>query len=228
MTKLLVSVRSRQEACLAVDAGVDLIDVKEPNTGSLGRATAAVWREIAELADQAPLSAALGELRDWDDRFAAELPPAFRFAKLGLAGMAQEAWQPRWRRALARLPSSVQRVAVVYADHVAAQAPPAADVLAAARDAGCRAVLVDTFVKDSRGLFAWWSLDEVVAFVDGAQQRGMLAVVAGSLQRDDVPRVQSTGADYLAVRGAVCETNRAAALHSPRLLELMQVLRARR
>jgi len=228
MTKLLVSVRSRQEACLAVEAGVDLIDVKEPNAGSLGRATAAVWHEIAELANQAPLSAALGELRDWEDGIAAELPPSFSFAKLGLAGMAHEAWQPRWQRALARLPSGVQRVAVVYADHVAAQAPPAGDVLSAARDADCRAVLVDTFVKDSRGLFAWWSLDEVSAFVNGAQQRGMLAVVAGSLKRDDVPRVQSIGADYLAVRGAVCETDRAAALHGPRLLELMQVMCAQR
>ena len=38
MTKLLVSVRDADEARDALSVGVDLLDVKEPDQGSLGRA----------------------------------------------------------------------------------------------------------------------------------------------------------------------------------------------
>ena len=39
---LLVSVRSRQEAAAALAGGADIIDIKEPSQGSLGRAAASV------------------------------------------------------------------------------------------------------------------------------------------------------------------------------------------
>ena len=42
MTRLLVSVRDALEARVAMGAGVDLIDVKEPRRGSLGRASNSV------------------------------------------------------------------------------------------------------------------------------------------------------------------------------------------
>ncbi len=42
MTRLLVSVRSAAEAEIALSAGADLIDVKEPSRGSLGAADPAV------------------------------------------------------------------------------------------------------------------------------------------------------------------------------------------
>ncbi len=44
MTKLLVSVRSVDEAEMVLEAGVDLIDVKEPRSGSLGAALPEVWQ----------------------------------------------------------------------------------------------------------------------------------------------------------------------------------------
>lgn len=100
MARLLVSVRSLVEARLAVAAGVDLVDIKEPARGSLGAASLVTIRSIVEaLADRAPLSCALGELIDvaHDPEHApapavgiidqlAELPPELAFAKLGLAG----------------------------------------------------------------------------------------------------------------------------------------------
>lgn len=47
MTRLLVSVGSLDEARLAAAAGVDLIDLKEPRLGSLGRVALNVARDIA-------------------------------------------------------------------------------------------------------------------------------------------------------------------------------------
>ena len=46
MPKLLVSVRSSHEAQMAIDVGVDVIDIKEPSAGALGAASPAVIHEI--------------------------------------------------------------------------------------------------------------------------------------------------------------------------------------
>jgi dihydropteroate synthase len=53
------------QARTMVEQGADLIDVKEPKRGPLGAADFATLEEIvAEVAGQAPLSAACGELID--------------------------------------------------------------------------------------------------------------------------------------------------------------------
>ncbi len=64
-TRLLVSVRSAAEAQLAIQAGVDVIDVKDPTRGSLGNASPETWQEVLNLVgDAVPTSAACGELVD--------------------------------------------------------------------------------------------------------------------------------------------------------------------
>ncbi|HVW37597.1 MAG TPA: (5-formylfuran-3-yl)methyl phosphate synthase [Pirellulales bacterium] len=63
MTRLLVSVRSVEEARIALDARVDLIDFKEPRRGSLGAVDASTAAEIIQaIGGRAPLSMACGEL----------------------------------------------------------------------------------------------------------------------------------------------------------------------
>src|SRR5437879_1712661 len=93
--KLLISVRSAAEAESALAGGAALIDVKEPERGSLGRASDATIAEvIACVAGRAAVSAALGELLD-----AGSVPyPDARlaFMKWGLAGAAMAGdWQLR-------------------------------------------------------------------------------------------------------------------------------------
>src|SRR5699024_7424313 len=138
MTRLLVSVRSAEEAGSALAGGADVIDVKEPSRGALGAAEPSVWREIVRLVDgRAPVSVALGELRDFqaesaDSDFASCLR-GVRWAKLGLAGCARlPDWGKRWRAAIGSLPEQVQSVAVIYADWRSADAPAPEAVLATA------------------------------------------------------------------------------------------------
>ena len=124
MTRLLVSVRDVDEADLALQAGVDLIDLKEPHRGAPGAVAPEIVRAAVELVDgRLPTSAALGELTDWHPGVAAALPAGLNFAKLGLAGCAEFAdWPQHWEAALAQLPTWVGSVAVVYADWPAARA----------------------------------------------------------------------------------------------------------
>ena len=63
--RLLVSVRDAAEAEAALAGGADLIDVKEPSRGPLGRADAGVIRYVVKaVGGRAPVSAALGELKE--------------------------------------------------------------------------------------------------------------------------------------------------------------------
>jgi (5-formylfuran-3-yl)methyl phosphate synthase len=70
-SRLLVSVRNVREAAVVLDAGVDLLDVKDPAAGSLGMPSAAVLSEIVDCwravttRPRPSLSVALGEVVDW-------------------------------------------------------------------------------------------------------------------------------------------------------------------
>ena len=77
--RLLVSVRDANEALMAVRGGADLVDVKEPDHGSLGRASIEDLRAIADVLkihqqrtgrgriDTVLLSIALGEVHEWSE-----------------------------------------------------------------------------------------------------------------------------------------------------------------
>src|SRR5438552_9682827 len=137
--RLLVSVRDAAEAYAALAGGADLIDVKEPTRGPLGRADDATIADVVRaVGGRVPVSAALGELHVHPD-----VPPVpLDYVKWGLAG-----WDGRdWQRALADAPR--QAVVVAYADWQDAAAPNAAFVAQFAAERRAAALLIDTFVKD--------------------------------------------------------------------------------
>lgn len=211
-TGLLVSVRDRSEALDALEAGADVIDFKEPRHGSLGAVDAATLYEAATaIAGRVPLSAALGELLDaphYPEEPLIDLPVGIMWAKFGLAGCAtRPEWGALLRRRFAALRRGVSGVAVAYADWRRANAPAPDEVLACAVDAGCRAVLVDTWHKATGSLVDLWTRDECAAFISRIHDAGLLAVVGGSLSAPSIEYLMPTQPDYFAVRGAVCVAN---------------------
>ncbi|HJT30819.1 MAG TPA: (5-formylfuran-3-yl)methyl phosphate synthase [Pirellulales bacterium] len=218
MTRLLVSVRSLDEALDAFEAGADIIDLKEPSAGSLGRVPQAVAEEVAaRLAQSIQLSMAMGELQNARNSIVPahgdELPEAIAFAKLGLAGCASDGQWPRhWAAAVRRLPASCAPVAVVYADWQAAEAPPPADVLHWAAKFGCRALLIDTCNKKQGNVFDHLPMPQAAELLAEARSRQLLTVLAGSLTLESATDALNCGPDYLAVRGAVCGGSRQARL----------------
>lgn len=210
MTKLLVSVRDAREAQTALDGGADLIDIKEPQRGSLGRADARTITEIAHtVAGRAPLSAAWGELCELPGDPGENSAAGLQFAKVGLAGSARQSdWARPWLQWSQALPHGVQPVAVAYADWRNCAAPSPDAVLRLADEASCAAVLVDTYDKRQGDLLAHWSLGELRHFVAEIGKAGRLSVVAGSLTLDALERVLPLEPSYVAVRGAVCRGDR--------------------
>jgi len=203
VTRLLVSVRSAQEALAALAGGADLIDVKEPQLGSLGAAMPHVRTEIAAaIGDACPLSAALGELRD----FAPVDPESLRgyaFAKLGLANVGDD-WQVRWQAALHTLPPWITPVGVAYAD----TGPSPDAVCEVGHRLGCKALLVDTFDKTRGCVFDYLSSSALDDVFRAAHGQGLMSVLAGSLRLEHVALALALQADYIGVRGAVCGKSR--------------------
>jgi uncharacterized protein (UPF0264 family) len=228
MTGLLVSVRSAAEAVVALRAGVDLLDVKEPARGSLGRADRQVMSDVTACATgRAPVSVALGELRDECDY--GDLPPGIMFAKLGLAGCSEWTdWPRRWRAALEQLPAGVVPVAVAYADWRTCGAPRPRDVLDVGSRLRCGAALLDTHRKELGGLFDHCGEGEVAKWISAARSLGMRTVLAGSLTPKSAARAASLEPDYIAVRGAACRDGRAGELEGGRIIDLRRHLAERR
>ena len=225
LPRLLVSVRKADEAKMAIESGVQLLDVKEPAAGSLGAASPESISEIADLCPQSVLlSVALGELLDVPQQ---QLPPNIipMFAKCGLSGCRDHPrWTALWEQRMRNLATSP--VAVIYADYTRAMSPEPKTIVRHAARNGCQVVLLDTFDKTGGNLFAHMTHKAIGSWRREVQAAGMKAVVAGSLDRSMIAPLLEDGVDCVAVRGAACRGGRSGSLDRKKLAQLVRAATA--
>jgi hypothetical protein len=207
--RLLVSVVSAEEARSALAGGADIVDVKDPREGSLGAPAPGVLAEvIREVGGRAPVSVALGDLPDLPHTAAlAALGAAVGgagFVKVGLRGVCDVERAVAVMSAVAdAVGAHTAVIAAAYAD-AAALDPPAlapAHLPVLVERTGIAGALVDTFVKDGRGLYGWLSEAELTELIARTRRAGAIFTVAGQLRRGELRRV---AADVVGVRSAVC------------------------
>jgi len=201
VTRMLASVLDATEAVLAVEAGADIVDLKDPGRGALGAvAPEALAQALAAVAGRRPVSATVGDLPMRPDLLAREAArtaaAGVDYVKLGLLpgpGLAE------CISALGGLAGEARLVAVLFADRW--PYPGAPEALARAGFAG---VMVDTADKSAGGLRR--HLDEAAlrAFLREAAASGLFGGLAGSLARADIPALLALGPDVLGFRGALC------------------------
>ncbi len=207
--KLLVSVVSATEAEAAVAGGADIVDVKDPREGALGAPAPQTLSDVVQaVGGAAPISVALGDLPDLPHTAAlaargAALTGA-TYVKVGLWGVREFDRGVAMMRAVAdAVGDDVEVIAASYADARALD-PPAlgpAWLPQLVERTGIAGALVDTFVKDGRGLYAWLSEAELAALVTRTRAAGGSFAIAGQLRLGDLRRVD---ADVVGVRSAVC------------------------
>jgi uncharacterized protein (UPF0264 family) len=236
LPQLLVSVRSVQEARSAIAGGCAIVDVKEPNNGSLGRASLQTIRDICETcsAREVPSSAALGELAEWiessetsaEELDANRLPTQLRYAKVGLAGLKdQTSWQSDWLQFLrkAKPKSSPRWIAVAYADDENAHSPSVTEILdvVTSAEAGLFAgLLIDTFDKSSGNLLECMDCDSLLTIRQRLSELDLLLALAGNLDRSMLCGLTEIAPDVLAIRGAACaDSNRRSSISEQRVAE---------
>jgi uncharacterized protein (UPF0264 family) len=220
---LLASVADVSEAEAAMRGGADILDLKDPRKGALGAAPAAVLRDVIRLRDRLspglPVSAALGPASE-----PGAAAPGCDYVKTSLEDLRDEA---RAVDALARIApaAGTRRIAAGFADAAAVRAPDPLRLPAIAAAAGYDGCLLDTAVKDGRGLFDHLTRAAVAAFARACHDRGLLCALAGSLRPGDLAAAVGCGADLIGARGALCDGGRNGRLREERVRLFREALR---
>jgi (5-formylfuran-3-yl)methyl phosphate synthase len=201
MTLLLASVRSAGEAEMAIGAGADIVDLKDPGAGALGAVAFEVIDAcVGATRGRVPVSATIGDLPLEGERVrAAVLATAARgvdYVKLGLfpGGDAE-----RCLEGLAPLTPEIRLILVLFAD-----ALPEFDAVGLAARIGAAGVMLDTLGKTGVSLPDLASPGKLGALIDSARARRLMIGFAGSLGAGHVPGLVALGPDLLGFRGALC------------------------
>ena len=230
--KLLVSVTDAHEARVAVEGGVDIVDVKNPAEGSLGAPGPGVIERVREVVPpEHPVSAAIGDLPNLPGTAALAALGATRcgaaYVKVGLWGTSTTDEAVAVLRAVRNAVdggATVIAAAYVDAERVPGGPLPPGAVVDAARRADIGGCLLDTAVKDGRGLFEWLSPEALDALVAEGHAAGLEMALAGALRAEDMRPVRATGADIAGVRSAACrDGRRTAPLEAERIRRLRAV-----
>jgi (5-formylfuran-3-yl)methyl phosphate synthase len=230
--KLLVSVIDDAEARLALAGGVDVVDAKNPAEGSLGAPAPDVIAQVRDvLPAEVPLSAAIGDLPSLPGTAALAALGAVRsgaaYVKIGLWGSATtEDAVAVLRAARDAVDGDAEVVAVTYADgaRVPSRPLPPSELITAARRAGVSGCLLDTAIKDGRGLLSWLHADALAELVAEAHGAGLEMALAGELRAEDLPAVRAAGADIAGVRSAACRDGRRTAALDPERIARLRAL----
>lgn len=216
MTKLLASVSSLTEAKLVLAKQVDILDLKDPLSGSLGRLSTATIEEIVAWVNQrCPISATIGDLPMKPDLIGQAVEQMaetkVEFIKIGIESNKAGT---DVIKALASLTDDCLLVAVLFADQ-----RPNLDILDNLKQAGFAGAMLDTFAKNVGALTDIYATEEIADFVTQVKSRQMICGLAGSLSARDIPGLLAIQPDYLGFRGALCtEGNRKGEL-DPRAVE---------
>jgi dihydroneopterin aldolase len=208
MTFFLASVRDAAEAATALDAGADIIDLKEPRRGALGALDPDATRSIVALTGgRVPVSATIGDLpmhpQLIGDAVLEKAACGVDYVKFGLFPEGDP------RRCLAALRPLAQRVpliVVLFADRL-----PNFDSVTASADMGAAGLMLDTADK-GKSLRAHLDPVALKNFVTQARAHGLTVGLAGSLAAADVPELLRLDPDLLGFRGALCCGSRAGSL----------------
>ncbi|MCC3144109.1 (5-formylfuran-3-yl)methyl phosphate synthase [Halanaerobium sp. Z-7514] len=226
--KLLISVESIAEAKKIKNSNFDILDIKNPQEGSLGVNFPHVIKGIRDEFPDFPLSAAGGDLP--------ELPGlvsqvAFGLAhlnldyiKLGLYGLQDfEAALNILREAKRAVEMSNAKntkiIAAAYADFREENtfSPFLLNELAA--ETRIDGVMIDTLNKKDKNLFSFLKEKELKTFVNDAKKFNLITALAGSLKVNDLDKFQNIEADIIGFRGAVCKNDDRSAEISPEKID---------
>jgi len=193
--RLLVSVRSVDEALLAAGAGADFIDLKEPGLGALGglpvATIAAIVAALRERRIALPVSATIGDLPMHASgeilaRVDAVGACGVDYVKVGITR------EPTARAVLDRLAGCGAAVVPVFiADHGLDEA-----LVAHAAVLGFPALMADTANKHAGSLFDVVPAAVLRRFITAARAAGALVGLAGALQRSHAAALVELAPDF--------------------------------
>ena len=216
--RLLVSPKSIEEAKIVVQQkGVDYIDCKNPLEGSLGANFPWIIKEMKSLIhpnSSQLLSATIGDFPN--------LPGSASLAALGAAvsgadvikiGLKESTTEDDCVylmkgvvKAVKNYNENIKVVVAGYADRIRMKTSPDFLLLPnIAAKSGADIVMLDTFIKDGKGLFDFLSIEQLKFFKNKAKELNLDVALAGYLMKDSLPMIKEIMPDIIGVRSIVCE-----------------------
>lgn len=206
-TRFLASVTTVREALRCLNAGVDLIDCKDPATGALGALSHETVKEICRaVAGRVPVSATIGEQhRTPQERAAAVVKmvstgvPIIKISFSNKTNLLSEIDAVADARRKTPQLTELTLVGVLFAEHM-----PDLTALASLKRAGFAGVMLDTGDKSSGALPDKLSGAELARFVSAAKNTDLFVGLAGSLHLAHIPPLLALNPDILGFRGGIC------------------------
>ena len=216
--RLLVSPKSIEEAKVVVQQkDVDYVDCKNPIEGSLGANFPWIIKKMKNLIPQNSsqlLSATIGDFPN--------LPGSASLAALGAAvsgadvikiGLKESTTEDDCVylmkgvvKAVKTYNENIKIVVAGYADRIRMNSSPDFLLLPnIAAKSGADIVMLDTFIKDGKGLFDFLSVEQLKLFKNKAKKLNLEVALAGYLMKDSLPLIKKIMPDIIGVRSIVCE-----------------------
>ena len=215
--KLLISPKSIEEAKVIVDSKIDYIDCKNPNEGSLGANFPWIIKRMKELIPSNSsqlLSAAIGDFPNLPGSASlAALGAAVSGAdiiKVGLKGPKNENQGIKLMKnvvkAVKDFNNEIKVVAAGYADRSRINTSlKYLEIPTIAAESGSDIAMLDTYIKDGKGLFDFLSVEELIKFKEKAKKLELRVALAGRIMKKDMLKIRQISPDIIGVRSVVCE-----------------------
>lgn len=199
--KMLASIKSVNEAQTVLAAGVEMIDIKQPEHGALGALSVPEIMKILEhVAGRAYTSATIGDLPMQPsllcERVNAVAATGVDIVKVGIFG---RSYHIECIEALAPLTrSGIRLVAVLFADQ-----NPNFQLVSHLANAGFYGVMLDTAQKDGYSLLDHMSQEKIAEFVLISRQQHLFCGLAGALKLNDIQPLEKVSPDFIGFRSAL-------------------------
>lgn len=218
MQRLLVSVRGPIEALEAIKGGAHIADVEYP-ASALGTVYPLNLLDVRNRLDRngfknIPISTNIGEkqkIRSSSCQAALGVALAGAdYIKLGFAGLnfeeAADLGDSIVRTVKKWFPNKKVYPAVFPELRYSKKFNPLKDGPKLVKLIDCDGLLIDTFNKDiGKGLMDYYSIKQLKKFITDLHNIGKEAWLAGSITKEQLPKLWTTGVDVICVRGAACE-----------------------
>jgi len=215
--QLLISPKTIEEAKIVISSRVDIIDCKNPDEGSLGANFPWIIKAMKDLLPKNSsqlLSATIGDFPN--------LPGSASLAALGAAVSGADLIKVGLKgpnnveegiklmknvvKAVRNYNKNIKVVTAGYADY--ARMNTSLDFLAIptiAAESGADVAMLDTYIKDKKGLFDFLNVNQLIEFKKKANDLNLRVALAGNLTQSVLSKIRKIKPEIIGVRSMVCE-----------------------
>lgn len=214
MTQLLISVKNVEETLIALESGVDIIDLKDPNIGALGALDIETSREILQKVHQYKLlshqqtfaltSATVGEnhatLNNLINEIDARVKIGIDIIKISVSSLLSDTGSFVDDQLMTHISSSkqVKFIAVFFADQSVDLT-----LLKKLKHHGFYGAMIDTHKKQPN-LLEICTSSTLQMFTQECHKNDLKSGLAGSLKPQHVEALAAINPSYIGFRGGVC------------------------